>query len=64
MMKFESDPNSPVRDFGRFLTEQRNPRTMNLDAVPLREALRIVNDEDAQVAGVVRGEIDRIAEAI
>ena len=43
-----------TRDFGRFLTEQRNPRTMQLDAVPLRDALRIVNDEDAQVAGVVR----------
>lgn len=54
----------PTRDFGRFLTEQRNPRTMHLDAVPLREALCIVNDEDALVAGVVRGEIDRIAEAI
>jgi N-acetylmuramic acid 6-phosphate etherase len=54
----------PIRDFGRFLTEQRNPRTMQLDAVPLRDALRIVNDEDAQVAGVVRQEIDRIAQAI
>jgi len=54
----------PTRDFGRFLTEQRNPRTMQLDAVPLRDALRIINDEDAQVAGVVRGEIDRIAEAV
>ena len=53
-----------TRDFGRFLTEQRNPRTMQLDAVPLRDALRIINDEDAQVAGVVRGEIDRIASAI
>ena len=53
-----------TRDFGRFLTEQRNPRTMQLDAVPLRDALRIINNEDAQVAGVVRGEIDRIADAI
>jgi len=55
---------TPVRDFGRFLTEQRNPRTMNLDALPLREALSIVNDEDAQVAGVVKGEIDNIAKAV
>jgi len=53
-----------TRDFGRLLTEQRNPRTMQLDAVPLRDALRLINDEDAQVAGVVRGEIDRIADAI
>jgi N-acetylmuramic acid 6-phosphate etherase len=55
---------TPVRDFGRFLTEQRNPRTMNLDALPLREALSIVNDEDAQVAGVVRREIESIAKAV
>ena len=54
----------PTRDFGLFLTEQRNPRTMQLDAVPLRDALRLINDEDAQVAGVVRSEIDRIADAI
>ena len=52
------------RDFGRFLTEQRNPRTMNLDSLPLREALAIVNDEDAQVAGVVRREIEKIAQAV
>jgi N-acetylmuramic acid 6-phosphate etherase len=57
-------PAAPARDFGRFLTEQRNPRTMNLDAVPLREALRIVNAEDAQVAAAVGGEIERIALAI
>jgi N-acetylmuramic acid 6-phosphate etherase len=55
---------APVRDFGRFLTEQRNPRTMNLDALPLRDALAIVNDEDAQVAAVVRREIEKIAKAV
>lgn len=54
----------PGRDFGRFLTEQRNPRTMHLDAVPLREALRIVNEADAEVATVVGGEIERIALAV
>ena len=37
---------------------------MRLDAVPLREALAIVNDEDALVAGVVRQEIERIAQAV
>ncbi|HEX6052718.1 MAG TPA: N-acetylmuramic acid 6-phosphate etherase [Gemmatimonadaceae bacterium] len=54
----------PERDFGRFLTEQRNPRTMRLDALPLREALRIVNDADAEVATVVGRELDRIALAV
>jgi N-acetylmuramic acid 6-phosphate etherase len=44
---------SPRREFGKLLTEQRNPRTMELDRVPLAEALRIINAEDAQVAGVV-----------
>ena len=58
------DTTPPIRDFGRFLTELRNPRTMRLDAVPLREALAIVNDEDALVAGVVRQEIERIAQAV
>jgi N-acetylmuramic acid 6-phosphate etherase len=52
------------RDFGRFLTEQRNPRTMQLDAIPLRDALRIVNEEDAQVAGAVAKEIDHIARGV
>jgi N-acetylmuramic acid 6-phosphate etherase len=37
---------------------------MQLDAVPLRDALRIINDEDAKVAGVVAGEIDKIAQAV
>lgn len=59
-----SDTAPPTRDFGRYLTEQRNPRTMQLDALPLRDALAIVNDEDAKVAGVVRQEIDRIAQAV
>lgn len=59
-----SDAAPPTRDFGRYLTEQRNPRTMQLDSLPLRDALAIVNDEDAQVAGVVRQEINRIAKAV
>lgn len=54
----------PPRDFSRYLTEQRNPRTMQLDALPLRDALRIVNREDAEVAEVVAREIDRIAQAV
>jgi len=44
-----------MRDFGKFLTEQRNPRTMNLDAVPLRDALRIVNDLSVRLASGLTG---------
>ncbi|HXG69023.1 MAG TPA: N-acetylmuramic acid 6-phosphate etherase [Gemmatimonadaceae bacterium] len=57
----------PRRDFGRFLTEQRNPRTMELDRVPLGEALRIINREDAQVAGTVEkvlGDVEKAVELI
>ena len=59
-----SDANGVTRDFSGYLTEQRNPRTMQLDAVPLRDALRIVNREDAEVAEVVGREIERIAQAV
>ena len=58
---------TPRRDFGRFLTEQRNPRTMELDRLPLAQALAIVNDEDAKVAGAVRavlGDVERAVELI
>jgi N-acetylmuramic acid 6-phosphate etherase len=55
------------REFGKLLTEQRNPRTMELDRVPLSEALRIINAEDAQVAGAVArvlGDVERAIELI
>ena len=58
---------APARDFERLLTEQRNPRTMDLDRLPLGEALRVINDEDAQVAGAVRavlGDVERAVELI
>lgn len=53
-----------TRDFSRFLTEQRNPRTMELDRQPLPEMLRIINEEDARVAEVVAGELDSIGRAV
>lgn len=52
------------RDFAEFLTEQRNPRTMDLDRMPLPEILRTINDEDAAVAGVVQRELGSIARAV
>lgn len=58
---------TPRREFGKLLTEQRNPRTMELDRVPLAEALRIINGEDAQVAGAVArvlGDVERAVELI
>jgi N-acetylmuramic acid 6-phosphate etherase len=58
-----TSPQAP-RDFGRYVTEQRNPRTMELDRLPLREALAVINDEDAQVAGAVRRVLDDVARAV
>lgn len=45
-------------------TEQRNPRSRNLDLKSTRELLRIINREDAQVARAVQQEIPRIARAV
>lgn len=45
-------------------TEQRNPRSRNLDQKSTREILRIINREDALVAHAVRREIPRIAHAV
>jgi N-acetylmuramic acid 6-phosphate etherase len=46
------------------LTEQHNPRTAGLDALPLEEALRRINDEDALTAAAVREAIPAIARAV
>ena len=45
-------------------TEQANPHTADLDILPLEEALRRLNDEDQQVAHVVREEIPQIARGV
>jgi N-acetylmuramic acid 6-phosphate etherase len=34
-------------------TEQRNPRTIDLDTMPTMEILRLINEEDQRVAGAV-----------
>jgi len=34
-------------------TEQRNPRTIDLDTMPTMEILRLINEEDERVAGAV-----------
>src|SRR5689334_17049962 len=46
------------------LTEQRNPRSRNLDEKSTLEILRIINREDLQVARAVRREIPKIARAV
>lgn len=46
------------------LTEQRNPRSMNLDALSTREAVKLMNDEDHTVPRAIETQLDQIAEAV
>jgi N-acetylmuramic acid 6-phosphate etherase len=46
------------------LTEQSNPASASLDVLPTEEVLRIINAEDALVAGAVEREIPAIARAV
>ena len=45
-------------------TEQRNPRTLAIDAVGTTEILQLVNAEDARVAGAVGAVIPELAQAV
>ena len=55
-------PHQPAMD--QLLTEQRNPASEGIDALPTGEVLRIINTEDARVAAAVAAEIPRIAQAV
>jgi len=45
-------------------TEQRNPRTMEIDLADAEEIARLINEEDKSVAFEVEKRLDRVAEAI
>lgn len=45
-------------------TEERNPRTLDIDRLPTLEVLRIINDEDQTVAGQVARALPDLAEAV
>jgi len=53
-----------VSTLGSLLTEARNPATEHLDELSTLDMLRVINDEDATVAGAVRKELPAIAKAI
>lgn len=48
---------------GKLLTEQRNPKSMNLDSASIREILEIINAEDQIVAQQVALQMDDIDKA-
>jgi N-acetylmuramic acid 6-phosphate etherase len=45
-------------------TEQRNPRTADIDVVPTEEVLRLINAEDATVAGEVARALPVLAQVV
>ena len=45
-------------------TEQRNPRTLEIDSVGTTEILRMINDEDARVPGAVAAVIPELGAAV
>ena len=48
---------------GKLLTEQRNPRSMQLDSASIREVLEIINAEDQLIAQKVAEQMDHIEQA-
>jgi N-acetylmuramic acid 6-phosphate etherase len=48
----------------RLLTEQSNPASATIDALPTEEMLRVINEEDMKVAAAIGREIPNIARAV
>ncbi len=55
---------SLFNEIAKLSTEQRNPRSMEIDAASVTEILRIINEEDKRVPLAVEQEIPYIAEAV
>ena len=49
---------------GALLTEQANPHSRGIDALPTLEMLRVINDEDRKVAESITPELPNIARAV
>lgn len=50
--------------FNQKLTEQPNPATANLDRMSTTELIKVINQEDQKVAGLIHQEIHAIAAAV
>ena len=46
------------------VTEQENPRSRDIAAMPIADAVALINDEDAGVAAAVRQTLPEVARAI
>jgi len=58
------DDRSRFEEFARLATEQRNPRTMDLDTLSVEDVLRRISAEDQRVPAAVAHEIPYIAAAV
>ena len=54
----------PGLDLAAIATERRNPRSTDIDRVPTRELVELMNQEDARVAAAVATQTEQIAQAI
>ena len=48
----------------KIATEQRNPNTMNIDTLPTLDMIRLINQEDHNVAKAVGLVAEQIAQAV
>jgi len=55
---------SAFEELASLVTEARNPRTAEVDTLPIEEVLSLINDEDRTVPDAVRSEIPHIAKAV
>lgn len=53
-----------IKDRSKLLTEQRNPRTTDIDSKTTLEIIDIINDEDAMVFTAIQKERENIAKAV
>lgn len=58
------DDRARFEEFARLATEQRNPRSMDLDLLEVPELLTLINSEDRTVPEAVGREIPHIAQAV
>jgi N-acetylmuramic acid 6-phosphate etherase len=53
-----------ISELGRLVSEERNPRTMDIDLLPTEDVLRRINEEDKGVAFAVEKVIPEIADCV
>ncbi len=58
------DDRSRFDEFARLATEQRNPRTMDLDSLEIPELVARINAEDRTVADAVARELPHVVQAV